>query len=295
MAKIAVELAGAVAQRQKAGFPGRTMPRLLAAGPGWTVQDVICTCGPGDRPFEESHSGFSVAIVAAGTFQYKSSAGGGRSRRELMTPGAILLGSPGQCFECGHEHGYGDRCISFWFDSPYFSHITGVDTHFNTLGLPPLKDFSAVVAAALASYSDPANAEWEALGVKLAGKAAQLSARLEHRHDELLPSAESRITRALRRVDGDLHSPLSLRDLAAEARLSPYHFLRLFEKVTGLTPHQFVRRARLRKAATRLLESRETVLEIALDSGFADVSNFNRAFRGEFGCNPRLFRSLRQR
>jgi AraC-like DNA-binding protein len=51
-----------------------------------------------------------------------------------------------------------------------------------------------------------------------------------------------------------------------------------------------VRRARLREAATRLLTERGKVLDVALDSGFGDVSNFNRAFRAEFGVSPRMFR-----
>jgi AraC-like DNA-binding protein len=78
--------------------------------------------------------------------------------------------------------------------------------------------------------------------------------------------------------------------MAREAGLSPYHFLRTFEHVTGVTPHQYVLRARLREAAIRLASGRDKVLDIALDSGFGDVSNFNRAFRTEFGVSPRRYR-----
>jgi AraC-like DNA-binding protein len=51
-----------------------------------------------------------------------------------------------------------------------------------------------------------------------------------------------------------------------------------------------VRRTRLRQAASRLLAEPGQVLEIALDCGFGDVSNFNHAFRAEFGVSPRQFR-----
>ena len=57
----------------------------------------MCTAGPRDRTFEEQHARVNIAIVAGGTFQYRSRAG-----RELMTPGSVLLGNPGECFECGH-------------------------------------------------------------------------------------------------------------------------------------------------------------------------------------------------
>jgi len=86
---------------------------------------------------------------------------------------------------------------------------------------------------------------------------------------------------------------LGLGSLAREAGLSPYHFLRTFERLTGITPHQYVRRARLRDAASRLAAEREKVLDIALDCGFGDVSNFNRAFRSEFGVSPLAFRGRR--
>jgi AraC-like DNA-binding protein len=83
---------------------------------------------------------------------------------------------------------------------------------------------------------------------------------------------------------------LSLASLARDSRLSPYHFLRTFERLTGVTPHQYVLRARLRNAATRLVTEPRKVIDVALDSGFGDVSNFNRAFRAEFGVSPRAYR-----
>jgi AraC-like DNA-binding protein len=101
----------------------------------------------------------------------------------------------------------------------------------------------------------------------------------------------ARVTRAVRLVERRPDDALTLGTLATEARLSPYHFLRTFERLTGVTPHQYVLRARLREAATRLAAERGKVLDIALDAGFGDVSNFNRSFRSEFGVSPRAYRS----
>jgi AraC family transcriptional regulator len=105
-------------------------------------------------------------------------------------------------------------------------------------------------------------------------------------------NAEARVTRAVRMIDRHPDAALSLARLAREAGLSPYYFLRTFERLTGITPHQYVRRARLREAAMRLVTRSWNVLDIALDSGFGDVSNFNRAFRTEFGVTPRVFRRI---
>lgn len=64
----------------------------------------------------------------------------------------------------------------------------------------------------------------------------------------------------------------------------------VFQGVTGITPHQYLLRVRLRRAAFRLRTESAKVVEIALDGGFGDVSNFNRAFRSEFGASPREWR-----
>src|SRR5262245_34191465 len=82
----------------------------LASGHGWQVYDVCCTSGPRDRPFEEKHRDVCIAVVTSGTFTYRTTQGDA-----VLAPGAALLGNVGQCYECGHEHGVGDRCLSFQF------------------------------------------------------------------------------------------------------------------------------------------------------------------------------------
>ena len=65
---------------------------------------------------------------------------------------------------------------------------------------------------------------------------------------------------------------------------------RTFERLTGVTPHQYVRRARLRNAALQLSTSKAKVVDIALNSGFGDITTFNRAFLAEFGVTPLIYR-----
>ena len=96
---------------------------LLASGPGWRVEDVVCSAGPHDRPFEEQHDLVCVAAVTQGTFQYRTPDG-----RATLVPGALMLGNPGARFECGHEHGVGDRCLSFHFDPEFFEEIVASDS-----------------------------------------------------------------------------------------------------------------------------------------------------------------------
>ena len=98
------------------------------------------------------------------------------------------------------------------------------------------------------------------------------------------------IVRVLRQLTSRSAEPHSLADLARSAGLSPYHFLRTFKRVTGITPHQWLLRTRLREAALRLSTTRASVTDIALDVGFEDLSNFMRSFRAEFGVSPRRYR-----
>jgi AraC family transcriptional regulator len=116
--------------------------------------------------------------------------------------------------------------------------------------------------------------------------------------DEAGEEAPTTATRDAARVAGVLRSLeartaelLTLGDLARAAGLSRYHFLRTFKAVTGVTPHQWLLRARLRDAAERLVTSRAPVTEIALDVGFEDLSNFIRTFRTEFGVSPSRYRA----
>jgi AraC family transcriptional regulator len=310
LAKIAVELDRALAHRALTGSPGRAVERKIAQGDGWTVSDVICTCAAHDRRFEERHKGFSIVLVTAGTFQYQASLGPSHNRpgagRELMTPGSLLLGNPGQSYECGHEHGAGDRCISFWYAPEHFERLaadagaTG-HLHFRTMRVPPLRELSPLAARACAGVSkekpgrEDADTPWAELSLGLADVTLQLlgNYRSSHPHNPP-PSTVARVTRAVRMIEQNSAAELNLDALAKAAGLSPYHFLRTFEQLTGLTPHQYLRRARLRQAAARLASEPGKILDIALDCGFGDVSNFNRAFRTEFGVNPARFRSEAQ-
>ena len=80
------------------------------------------------------------------------------------------------------------------------------------------------------------------------------------------------------------------RGAAREVGLSAFHFLRLFRDVLGVTPHQYLVRARLRHAARLLAEEDRSITDIALDVGFADLSNFVRTFHRAAGVSPRGFR-----
>ncbi len=296
MAKVAVELDRALEQRFADGTPGGLIVRSLARGPGWTVEDVICTSGPRDHSFVEKHSSFRIALVVAGTFQCRSTTGS-----ELLTPGSLLLGNDGQCFECGHDHAHGDRCVSFGYAPEYFERLAadaglrGGRPDFRALRVPPLRLVAPLAARACTGLLSgetrvAATVPWEELSIELAVQTMRLTGDVTSSTRSPSSQVISRVTDVVRAIDRHPDAALTLGGMAEGAGISPYHFLRAFRRVTGVTPHQYVLRARLRDAALRLVAEPAKVLDVALDSGFGDVSNFNHAFRAEFGMSPRAYR-----
>jgi AraC-like DNA-binding protein len=91
-------------------------------------------------------------------------------------------------------------------------------------------------------------------------------------------------------LDANCHEQVDLDAAAKEAGLSPFHYLRVFSRVLGVTPHQYLVRSRLRHAARLLAHEERSITDIALDVGFADLSNFVRTFRRAAGVSPRVFR-----
>jgi AraC-like DNA-binding protein len=290
-------LASALARKADAGHAGAITGRMLAAGEGWQVLDYVCTCGPRDRVFQERHALTSVSLVVAGTFLCRSAFG-----TSLLSAGSLFLGSAGKAYECSHRHGAGDRCLSFQFEQGLFERLAhdagAARAHFERDSLPPLRAFAAVTAraqatlerhAAAAEVADVADVEEAAYALAATAARAAGAAR-SARPAEPATCHRARIADVLNHLGTRIAERHSIAELARVAGLSPYHFLRMFKQVTGVPPHQWLLRARLRRAAQRLLASRERITDIALEVGFEDLSNFVRTFRAEFGISPRGYR-----
>jgi AraC family transcriptional regulator len=100
-----------------------------------------------------------------------------------------------------------------------------------------------------------------------------------------------RIQRSVSYLEANFHSKLTIQDLARIANLSPFHFTRLFTRLVGLSPHEYVLNYRLRFAVRLLRAHLEySISEIALASGFSDQSHFSKTFRRAFGKTPKAYR-----
>jgi len=91
-------------------------------------------------------------------------------------------------------------------------------------------------------------------------------------------------------IQANLDADLSLDAVAKRARLSPFHFHRLFRAAIGETLKQYTQRLRLERAANRLVIHDATILDVALDSGFQSHETFSREFKRRFQVTPRGYR-----
>lgn len=114
------------------------------------------------------------------------------------------------------------------------------------------------------------------------------------RSDELELSRAGLVDRRIRRSVELMHSQLDqelpLRALAAASYLSPFHFARLFKKLTGATPHNYLAGIRAARAQLLLADTELSVTEVGARVGYLSASHFTKAFRLATGTTPREFR-----
>ncbi len=94
------------------------------------------------------------------------------------------------------------------------------------------------------------------------------------------------MTSALAYIEKNLTDEIDLQSAAREANCSPFHFMRMFEVITGTSPAEYARRRRLSSAALELASGRERILDIAVKYGYDSPDSFARAFKRGFECLP---------
>lgn len=104
-------------------------------------------------------------------------------------------------------------------------------------------------------------------------------------HDETF----ARVLRARDAIHARYAEPLRLDQLAREAALSPFHFLRIFRSAFGETPHQYLTRVRI-EAAKRLLLADAPVTDVCFEVGFQSLGSFSTLFARRVGAPPSAFR-----
>lgn len=239
-----------------------------------------CVCVYGARRVAEGWSPRArIAVMLGGTFHARSSRGAA-----VVGAGALVLGNAGGAYEFRHLDDGGDRSLVFDYDDELLEDLGPAG--FRDAAIPPSAATAAVVALARRALcsGDP-----EALGdVALAVAAVAIEAQ---RGARAIASAHAhRISAVLRYIEAHHADDCSVDTLAARARLSPFHFAHVFRALVGNTPRQVVIATRLRAAAALLHATRASVLDVATEVGFGDLSHFTTSFTRAFGVSPGAYR-----
>ena len=101
---------------------------------------------------------------------------------------------------------------------------------------------------------------------------------------------EARLKRVLEYIDANVGRNIALSELAGVVDMSLYYFAVLFRQSTGLSPHQYVLKQRVKRAKELLRNPKLSVLDVSISVGFEQQNNFARAFRRVIGVSPTQFR-----
>jgi AraC-like DNA-binding protein len=253
--------------------------------PSLSVIDYRCSAAPGDKPFAELYHRWCVSYVRTGSFGYRYRGG----FFELVA-GSILVGQAGDDYLCTHDHVCGDECLSFQF-GPAFVDVLGDKAELWRIGfVPPLPALMVLGELAQAAAEGQSDIGLDEVGMVFAARFVETVSGEKRRPAVPRPRDRRRAVEAALWIDAHAHEPIDLEGAAAEAGLSAFHFLRLFRAVLGVTPHQYLVRSRLRRAARLLAEDDRPITDIAFDVGFGDLSNFVRTFHRAARVSPRGFR-----
>jgi AraC family transcriptional regulator len=268
-----------------------TVPTITQLQTGsLAVIDYRCDAKPGDRPYAEIHHRYSVSYVRAGTFGCRT-----RGMSYELVAGSVLVGYPGDEYLCVHDHHVrGDECLSFQLDPEFIDALGGDRRVWRCGAIAPRPELMVLGELAQAAADGANDIGLDEVGMLFAARFVR------QMYGRPLPSVSARSADRRRAVeaavwiDAHSHQPMSLERAARQIGLSAFHFLRLFAKVLGVTPHQYLVRSRLRRAARLLADGTQPVTEIAYQAGFEDLSNFTRTFHRAAGVSPRRFRQAAQ-
>lgn len=304
---------------------GRRMADRNVTGPariGTTVQRTLhdsallqighiavrpCTSACGDLEAAERHV---LALPLTGVFAKHD----GPRQRFVATPSHALLISAGQPYRLSFPGGIGDTCLALRFKSPALARLLPesldgegfpVDRFAPQTLLPPalMLERSRLVRALGAGDMDPLDAEERA--VRLLDATLRLAQR-----PQPAAAAGRRVDPSRRRlravqivieaIAAEPQRKWTLDALADLAHVSPGHLAHAFRAEAGITVFGYVLRSRLALALEAVLDSDTSLIDVALDAGFASHSHFTARFRALFGHTPQALkrgtstRSVRQ-
>ena len=238
---------------------------------------------PGYRQSRSSYDSFLIIYVQKGTLQVQTE----KEKLDVSEGSFVIL-------DCYAPHSYGTRenCEILWmhFDGP------GARTYYSIIHQRAGTAFQMVntwsvlnrLQTIYQQFSTGAAIDEIVISKIISDiltlMALQKSSETEHR------DAEAMTQKTIAFISAHLSEELSIETMARNVSLSPFHFIRMFKKETGLTPHQYIMNTRISHARYLLKNTKSPIKEVCFSLGFTSESIFSATFKRKQGMSPSAYR-----
>lgn len=125
------------------------------------------------------------------------------------------------------------------------------------------------------------------------GEASPAMNLLENSHrSDTVEAYQAAVERIITHMKASLDEPLNLDQIAEIAAISKFHLVRVFDELTGTTPHHFLACLRMQRAKDLLLASESSITDICMQVGYTSLGSFSKTFRSLVGISPQQFRAM---
>jgi AraC-like DNA-binding protein len=264
----------------------------------YKVKDFKCRCVDCAKSDPEYSETFCISFVRKGNFLFNV------FRNSLDSySGCVLVTKPGYERTVTHVHTIPDECTIFEFKHSFYNELLeqyenlnfllNNDQHATLLKINP--DIELLHYKILQHIANEPGDKLMAdilvmeLVETVLGKITDYKPDFDV-YDTNKQNHLTTIERAKVYITDHFHDNISLSEIAEHCHVSPFHFSRLFKKLTSWAPHQFLLQVRLKHAELLLKSTALPVLDVAYASGFNGVEHFTYAFRNRYKYSPANFR-----
>lgn len=266
----------------------------------YQILDFKCRCKDCGTSKPEYSSSFSISFVRKGNFLFNVF----RNSFDSYT-GCVLITKPGYERTVTHTHSIPDECTILDFKNDFYEEIKQTypivkflfnnDAHSTLIKTDVAAEVlhNTVLSNVWKRNTERLNMDSIVLEIveNVFGildnhnQDSQLPSRLKKYH---LTTVEIAKEYMLQNYQNDI----SLTQLAQHCNISPFHFSRIFKKITSYSPHQFLASVRLKNSEMMIKTTTSPIFEIAFQSGFNSVEHFTNSFTQKFGTTPTNYRKL---
>lgn len=265
----------------------------------YRILDFKCRCTDCRTSKPEYSQSFSISFVRKGNFLFNVY----RNSFDCYT-GCVLVTKPWYDRTVSHIHTIPDECTIFDFTNIFYDEIKETYSSLNLLFNNDIHsslvktDVEAEVLHRMALsqvfMKNTEKLKMDSIVVEIIenifGKLSdfkkqdQLPVSLKRNHLTTVETAKEYILL-------NYQNDISLLQVARHCHISPFHFSRIFKKITSYSPYQFLTSVRLKNSELLIKETKAPIIDIAAQSGFNSIEHFTSSFTQKFGLSPAAYRA----